>query len=202
MAVDLPELGTNRVIVELPDLALSELVPVAEVLCQEGFPVWTLSRSRFAELSELRRLFGRRAKLGLRGVVDAATVKAAAAAGAGLVMSNFLLPELVEAAPELPVVLGGLTPSELRSGLAAGAAAVQLVPAEAFGTAYARVLPQVLDTDRLIISGRVERYQAAMWLEQGGCAVCPRDLVDPDVVLGDSLDGLREVLQRWGGTAG
>ena len=197
MATELPELGANRVIVELPDLAVGELVPVAEVLCQEGFGVWTLPSSRLDDLAELHRLFGRRARIGLREVADPATASAAAASGAALVMSNFLLPDLVQAAPELPVVLGGLTPSELRSGLEAGAAAVQLVPAEAFGTAYARVLPQVLGSERVIISGRVERYQAEMWLEQGGCAVCPRDLIDPDAILGDSLDGLREVLQRW-----
>lgn len=197
MAIELPELGRHRVIVELPELALADLVPVAEVLCQEGFPMWTLPFSMLTELPSLQHAFGRRARIGVRKVLEVSQLTAAVAAGAAFAMSELLLPELVSDESGPPVVLGGLTPSELRAGLSAGAAAVQAIPAEALGTGYARVLPGLVQSDKLILSGRVERHQASSWLENGGLGVCPRDLVDPEAVVEDTLDSLREVLQRW-----
>ncbi len=197
MVPELPDPGVHSVIIGLPDLDVDELVPACEVLCQEGFALWTVGPARLEQLPRLLGLFGRRARAGVHGVTEPAQVVAAAAAGAVLVMSDFLLADLVEAVPGFPVVLGGLTPSELRSGAVAGAAAVQLVPSEAFGTGYARVLPQVLAPWPVIASGRLERYQAEIWLESGGVAVCPRDLVGPDAVLGDSLDDFRVTLQHW-----
>lgn len=197
MVPELPELGAHRVIVDLPELDADELLPACEVLCQEGFRLWTVGAGQAAELESLLRVFRRRARIGVRGVTERGEVEVAASAGAAFAMSGFLLPELVDAVPDLPVVLGGLTPSELRAGLAAGAAAVQLVPSEAFGTSYARVLPQLLAPYPVIATGRVERYQAELWLEAGGVAVCPRDLVGPEVALGDDLDGLRVNLQQW-----
>lgn len=197
MAPELPDLGVHSVIVRLPDLDADELVPACEVLCQEGFKVWTVAAVQLPQLPALLRLFGRRARIGVHEVTAAGEVEAAAAAGAAFAASDFALPELIAAVEGFPVVLGGLTPSELRAGMAAGAAAVQLVPSEAFGTSYARVLPQLLAPYPLIASGRIERYQAELWLESGGVAVCPRELVGPESVLGDSLDGLRVTLQSW-----
>jgi 2-dehydro-3-deoxyphosphogluconate aldolase/(4S)-4-hydroxy-2-oxoglutarate aldolase len=197
VAPELPDLGLHRVIVSLPDLDADELLPACEVLCQEGLRLWTVGVTQTDQLRDLLRVFGRRARIGVHGVTEPAEVVAAAAAGAAMVASDFLLPDLVAAAPALPVVLGGLSPSELRAGIVAGAAAVQLVPNEAFGTSYARALPGLLSPHPVIASGRVERYQAELWLENGGAGVCPRDLVGPDVVLGDNLDQLRVTLRDW-----
>ncbi len=197
MAAELPDLGVHKVIVALPDLDADELIPACEVLRQEGFPLWTVAIGQLEQLPALLRLFGRRARIGVQGVTEPTQVVAAHAAGAAFAMSDFVLPGLVEAVPGFPVVLGGLTPSELHSAAMAGAAAVQLVPSEAFGTGYTRVLPQILDPTPVIASGKLERYQAELWLESGGVAVCPRDLVGPDAVLGDSLDDLRVSVQYW-----
>lgn len=197
MAPELPDLGRHSVIVRLPDLDADELVPVCEVLCQEGFKLWTVAAAQVPQLPALLRVFGRRARIGVHGVTGTGEVLASAAAGAAFAASDFALAELVDAVARFPVVLGGLTPSELWAGLVAGAAAVQLVPSEAFGTGYTRVLPQLLAPHPVIASGRIERYQAEMWLESGGVAVCPRDLVGPEAVLGDSLDDLRVTLQGW-----
>ncbi|MCB0912323.1 MAG: hypothetical protein KDB60_11985 [Propionibacteriaceae bacterium] len=197
MVPELPDPGVHSVIVGLPDLDADELVPACEVLCQEGFTLWTVSASRLDQLPGVLSLFRRRARVGVHGVGEPAQVVASAAAGAAFAMADFLLPDLVGAVPGFPVVLGGLTPSELRAGAVAGAAAVQLVPSEAFGTGYARVLPRILDPWPVIASGKLERYQAELWLESGGVAVCPRGLVGADAVLGDSLDDLRVALQAW-----
>lgn len=197
MTPELPDFGPHEVIVSLPELELDDLVPACEVLCQEGFRLWSLSDDRAAELPGLLRLFGRRARIGVHGLTKPRQVVAAAEAGAAFAASAYLLPDLVAAAPELPVILGGITPSELHAGLVAGAAAVQLLPTEAFGTAYARTLPQLLRPAPLIASGRLERYQAELWLEAGAVAVWPSGLVNADLVLSESLDGLRVQLQQW-----
>ncbi|MGV8907742.1 MAG: hypothetical protein ACOH1Y_02075 [Propionicimonas sp.] len=197
MTPELPDLGLHEVIISLPDIELDELVPACEVLCQEGFRMWSLPIARLADLPALLRIFGRRAKAGVHDVTEPGEVEAAAAAGAAFAASTYLLPGLVTAAPELPVILGGFTPSELRAGLTAGAAAVQLVPTEAFGTAYARTLPHMVPAGTLIATGRLERYQAELWLEGGAIAVWPTGLVTSSLVTGESLDGLRVLLQRW-----
>lgn len=197
MVPELPGLGLHSVIVGLPEVDADELVPACEVLCQEGFTLWTVAPTQLGQLSAVLGMFGRRARVGVRGVTEPAEVVAAASGGAAFAMSDFLLPALVEAVPGFPVVLGGLTPSELRAGAVAGAAAVQLVPSEAFGAGYLRILPQLLDERPVIASGKLERYQAELWLESGGLAVCPRDLVGPDAVLGETLDDLRVTLQHW-----
>ncbi len=197
MAPFLPDLDAHAVIVGLPELAAEELVPACEVLCQEGFRLWAVAAAELVELPALLRLFGRRARIGVHGVTTPEQVVAAQSAGAAFAASDFCLPALVAAAPGFPVVLGGLTPSELHQGLRAGAAAVQVTPLEAFGTAYVRVLPDLLAPGPVVASGRVERYQAELWWEAGGIAVWPRDLVAREVVLGENLDELRATLQQW-----
>jgi len=194
---DLPDFGMHEVIVSLPDIELDDLVPACEVLCQEGFRLWSVPVARLDDLAGLLRLFGRRAKVGVHDVTEPGQVVAAAATGAVFAASTYLLPELVSAVPELPVILGGLTPSELHAGMAAGAAGVQLVPTEAFGTAYARTLPELVKPAPLIATGRLERYQAELWLEAGAVAVWPSALVTATLASSESLDGLRVTLQQW-----
>ena len=105
--------------------------------------------------------------------------------------------ELVAAAGETPIILGGLTPNELRLGLAAGAAAVQVFPTEALGTALAHSLPGLLAPGGLIAAGRMEHYQAELWLSAGAIAVWPTNVLTPEVLHGESLDAVRVALAKW-----
>ncbi len=196
MASALPNLGVHSVVVSLPDIEADELVPICEVLCQEGFKLWAVTTDRVPDLPALLRVFGRRARIGVQNVTAPEQVVMARDAGAAFAASAYLLPDLVSAAPDLPVILGGLTPSELHAGASAGAAAVQIVPTEAFGTSYSRTLPGMVSAD-LIATGRLERYQAELWLESGAVAVWPHDLIGRELISGDSLDPLRVKLQQW-----
>jgi len=193
----MPGLGAHSLIVSLPDFDLPDLVPAAEVLWQEGFRVWSVVFERLDDFPELQRRFGRRAKLGVHGVSEPEQLRTAAAAGAAFVAAPFLRPQLVDAVPGLPVILGGMTPSELLAGLDAGAAAVQLLPTDAFGTGFARSLPPMLPPGTLIANGRMERYQADIWMDAGALGVWPQDLLSSELVLAESLDGLRSKLQKW-----
>ncbi len=197
MAAELPSLGPNRVIVTLPDFDAETMRPVCEVLCQEGFIAWSLPLSRLSELGELLGPFRRRARIGVHGVTAPAEVKRAAAAGAAFAASPYTLPGLIKAVPGFPVILGGLSPSELHAGLAAGAAAVQLFPADAFATSFAHALPRLLGYPNLLVSGGLEQYQVRIWLESGAIGVWPSELFSDEQVTAESLDGLRRRLQEW-----
>lgn len=197
MAVELPSLGPNRVIATLPDFDAETLLPVCEVLCQEGFTAWSLPIDRLDALADVIAPFRRRAHVGVHGVTAPAQVKRAVEAGASFAASPYLAPTLVKAVPGFPVILGGMTPTELRAGLAAGAAAVQLYPAEAFGTSLARSLPRLMRYPNLLASGRLEAYQAKMWLESGAIGAWPSELFSDDLVVADGFDRLRSRLQDW-----
>lgn len=197
MAVELPALGEHRVIVNLPGYTVEELLPACEILCQEGFTTWALPIDRVGDLPALRAAFGRRARIAVSGVTQPADVRRAAAAGAVFAASNLLAPRLVKAVPDFPLILAGLTPTELRTGLDAGAAAVQVFPAEAFTAEYAKTLPGVLGNPPLIATGRLTRSRASAWLESGAVGVWPEGIFADQLAVDLFLDELRGEIQSW-----
>lgn len=196
-AAELPDLGDHRVVLALPAVDLDDLVAACEVAWQEGHRVWSLPVDQLDDLAGLRSVFGRRARLGVHNVTTPQEASAAREAGADLIASIYADPELVVAAGGVPVVLGGLTPRELRAAHLAGASAVQVVPCDAFGTAYARTLPELVADLPLLATGRLEHYQAENWLSAGAIGVWPTNLVSRELVVDADLGGWRAVCQRW-----
>lgn len=94
----------------------------------------------------------------------------AAAAGARFVVSPVLEPALCEAVG-VPVVLAGLTPTELRDAVRAGADAVKLFPARHVGPGYLRDVLGPLPELPVMPSGGVDADNAADWLAAGAVAV-------------------------------
>jgi 2-dehydro-3-deoxyphosphogluconate aldolase / (4S)-4-hydroxy-2-oxoglutarate aldolase len=195
--VEIPPLGRHRILVSLPDVDSSELVSVCELLCQEGYTTWSVSVERLQTAVELMAVFGRRARFGVQGVSDVATVRRVAKAGAQFVATRLLAPKLVKAVPELPVILGGATPSELVAGLDAGAAAVQLWPADSYSQPTAAQLVGLLGGRPLIAAGEMDQESASGWLRAGAVGVWPTGLVGEAIVEYGGLDGLREQLHWW-----
>lgn len=193
----LPSLGAHQVVATLPEFDAEELYPACELLCQEGFTTWSVPIDRLGDLTGLLALFSRRVRIGIHGVDQVAEVKKAAAAGAAFAASPFGNPRLVKAVAGFPVILGGLTPIELRAGLDAGAAAVQVFPVEAHPPAYARVLPRLLGYPPVLASGGMDAHLAAAWLEAGAVGVWPSELFSTDLLVGSSLDALRAHLHHW-----
>lgn len=191
------EAGDHRVILTLPSVDADDLLAACEVLWQEGHRTWALPAAAAGHLGGLLSVFGRRARIGVCDVDSAEEAAKVALAGAAFVSSRFCLPELVAGAGAVPVILGGLTPQELRACGSAGAAVVQVTPCEAFGTVFARALPEMMAPLSLIAAGRLERYQADNWLGAGAVAVWPQGLIGVDLVVDADLDGLRQLAQRW-----
>lgn len=188
--------GRHQVVVSLPEAGIEDLLPACEVLAQEGFLTWVVSLDAIEVLPQLVRSFGRRASLGIGSVQSPQQAREAVAAGAAFLTCDFLLPELVDTRSDLPVVLGGLTPSELRAGLAAGAAAVQVTPAGAY-RGEVQALPAMLGFPALIASGTFGPDAARNWLDAGAVAVWPRGLIGTELVTSPSLGGLRTLLRDW-----
>ena len=180
-------LAGSRVIVELPSAELDDLIAAGEVLVQEGLSAWTLPYRRRGELARLREVFGRRIRLGVSDVRTADQVTFALGTQPDLLLSPFASERLVDAAGAVPMVLGGLTPTELARALLLGPAAVQVIPCDALGSLYARTLTTLFPDEPLIATGKLERFQCEMWLQAGALAVCPigtvsaADVEDPDL---------------------
>lgn len=185
-------LGGRRVVVEVPAAGVEDWVAVAEVLVQEGLSAWALPPGLISCLPEVLALFGRRARVGVTGLTDADGVRRASEAGAHFLLAPIADASLVAAAGGVPLVQGGLTPTEVAAVARSGAEAVMVAPVDALGAAYARTLPALFPGVALLASGRLEHYQCAMWLAAGARAV-----VVSDVVLRDAgANGIDQVAAR------
>ncbi len=182
----------------LPDVDADIMIAACEVMWEEGLRAWSVPVGRLDLVQALRSPFGRRALIGVHGVTRVSEGTAAVAAGARFVAAPWIVDGLVEAAGELPVILGGLTPSELVAAAAAGAAAVQVLPVEALPFSYASALPSLVGDDiALIATGDLSREEASEWLDGGAVGVWTTGLASPEAVTDLDLDRLRVECQAW-----
>lgn len=186
-----------RVIVELPVADADDLIAAGELLIQEHLDCWTVPYARRDELAALRAVFGRRVRLGVADLRDTGQVERALAAEPDLLLSPFATAALVAAAADTPLVLGGLTPSELSAALRFGTAAVQVLPCDALGSLYARTVTGLFADEPLIATGRLERFQCELWLDAGAVAVSPTGAFSTDDVEDPDLTDLRRRAQGY-----
>ncbi len=167
----------HRVVVEVPRTGVEDWVAVAEVLLQEGLGAWAFPADLLHLLPEVLAVYRHRARVGVCGVTDAAGVRAAVDAGAHFLLAPVAAPGLAEAAGDVPLVRGALTPTEVAAASGGGAGPVLVTPADALGTAYARVLPPLFPGVGLVPWGRLERYQVEMWFQAGAVAAVVSEVV-------------------------
>ncbi|MDN5570773.1 MAG: hypothetical protein L0G22_05865 [Propionibacteriaceae bacterium] len=189
----------QRVVVCLPPDGIVDWVPAAEVLLMEGFRTWQVPSGQLSMLPDILSLYARRARVGVGQLVDPDDVRAAVDAGAHFLSSPVHLSELVEAAGDVPLLSGALTPQEIAAALAKGAAAVQVSPADVMGSGYARSLPPMFPRADLVAAGRLERYQAEMWLQAGARAVSIEGVILQPETGGKSPNEPAEVRRRCQG---
>ncbi|MFE5209374.1 bifunctional 4-hydroxy-2-oxoglutarate aldolase/2-dehydro-3-deoxy-phosphogluconate aldolase [Streptomyces sp. NPDC056600] len=184
-----PILLESRVIAVLRAADASYLRPAAEALAEEGvrsFEVTLTTAGGVDAIAELATSLGPDVEVGAGTVLTLEDLDAVLAAGARYVVTPHTDPELIRAAVErgVPIVPGGLTPTELRTGWAAGASAVKLFPASAVGPRYVKDLHGPFPAMPVIPSGGVDRASAGEWIRVGCPAV---SLGGP--LLGDALSG-------------
>jgi 2-dehydro-3-deoxyphosphogluconate aldolase/(4S)-4-hydroxy-2-oxoglutarate aldolase len=193
-----PILLESRVIAVLRAADARYLRPAAEVLAEEGvrsLEVTLTTAGGVDAIAELAGALPDDVEVGAGTVLTVEDLDAVVAAGARYVVTPHTDPALIRAATAhgLPVVPGGLTPTELHTGWAAGASAVKLFPASAVGPRYVKDLHGPFPAMPVIPSGGVGRHTAGDWIRVG----CPAVSMGGPL-LGDALKGgdLGELRQR------
>lgn len=142
--------------------------------------------------------------LGVGTVVSADDARAALDAGARFLVTPGLRPEVaaVATAAGVPILIGALTPTEVLQAHEAGASAVKVFPASAFGPAYLGALHGPYPHIGLVPSGGVSADNARDFLDHGAVAVTAGTGVVPPatVAAGDWAEitrRAREFVTGW-----
>ncbi len=156
-----------------PDTVLE----VGELLLQCGISTLEVplnSPDALASIALLQQRLGGRALIGAGTVLTAAMVDAVAQAGATLVLSPDMNPEVIARSRALGLrsVPGVATPTEAFRALALGADALKMFPADVLGVASLKAWRSVLPAGTAIYAvGGIEAGNAAAFLAAGAVGV-------------------------------
>jgi 2-dehydro-3-deoxyphosphogluconate aldolase/(4S)-4-hydroxy-2-oxoglutarate aldolase len=165
---------------EIPDP-----VALSNALAQSGIRAVELTFTTPGVLDYLSMAASSDAVLGMGTVCTADQAKAAIGAGAQFLVTPGIRSEVAKVGSDsdVPVIMGGLTPTEVLAALDLGAAAVKIFPASAFGARYFKDLRGPFPEVALIPSGGVNAGNAAEFLANGAVAVTAgTDVVSPQAV--------------------
>jgi 2-dehydro-3-deoxyphosphogluconate aldolase/(4S)-4-hydroxy-2-oxoglutarate aldolase len=157
-----------------------------------------------ARLPKLLAEFGDAADIGVGTVTDGQQLTAAADAGAHYLVTPISDSVLVDAANRagVPIMAGGLTPTELFAAWRAGAAAVKIFPASQVGPGYLRDLAGPFPGIAAVPSGGVDLESAAAWLRAGAAAVSVGGPLLGDALRGGDFGALRDRATAFVATCG
>jgi 2-dehydro-3-deoxyphosphogluconate aldolase/(4S)-4-hydroxy-2-oxoglutarate aldolase len=191
---------TSKLVVVARASAASEYAPVLAALSGGGVQSVELTLTTpgtFDAFADLRASFD--GDLGIGTVTNLAQLERAIEVGADYVVTPITSPVLVERAVEagMPIVPGGLTPTELFASWSAGASAVKVFPAGQVGPGYLRDLRGPFPDIAVVPSGGVDADSAAAWLAAGAVAVSVGGPLLGDAFRGGDLGTLRERAERF-----
>lgn len=145
-------------------------------------------------LPELVRRFGDTVDLGVGTVTTPEQVQQAADGGAAYLVTpvtdHAVIADSIERG--VPIVPGGLTPTELYSSWLAGASAVKVFPSSVVGAGYVKDLRGPFPELRVIPSGGVDLDAAQAWLAAGADAVSVGGPLLGDAFTGGNLTELAD----------
>lgn len=191
----------SRVVAVLRARDASAYSPVIESLVVGGVTLieLTLTTAGVVEhLPKLRRAFGQDAEIGVGTVVDPGSASAVLDSGAQFLVTPTVNIDVVARGVErgVPVVSGGLTPTELLAGWSAGAAAVKVFPASTVGPGYISQLRGPFPQMEFLPSGGIGLDDAPAWVAAGATAVSIGSPLLKDAFDGGSLTQLTERCRR------
>lgn len=154
----------------------SQAMPIAEALLAGGviaIEITMTTPDAIAAIRETSEKLGDRALIGVGTVLDAATCRAAIAAGAQFVVSPICRAELVQiaSAANRVVMLGAYTPTEAQLAHEAGSDFVKIFPADGLGPAYIRALRAPLPHLQIVPTGGVDLNTIGEFFKAGCPAV-------------------------------
>lgn len=107
--------------------------------------------------------------IGAGTVLDEETARAAILAGASMLVSPNLNPEMIKMANRYQAISisGAFTPTEILNTMEAGADIVKLFPAEFVGPAYVKTVKSPLDQTPILPTGGITPENAKEWFKAG-----------------------------------
>jgi 2-dehydro-3-deoxyphosphogluconate aldolase/(4S)-4-hydroxy-2-oxoglutarate aldolase len=195
----LERLREDRVIAVVRAQRVADPAGLATALAGNGVRCVEFTFTIADVLSAIRAAAERDALVGAGTVLDPDQAHKAIDAGARFVVAPAVRVDVAAACHELgvPVVLGAFTPTEVRSALEAGAAAVKLFPARIGGPEYVRDLLGPFPDLALVPSGGIGPENMTAYLEAGALAVSlGTSLTPPDAVESGDIDQIVGRIQR------
>lgn len=191
---------SSKLVVVARASAAADYEPVLAALAQAGVQSVELTLTTpgtFDAFAGLRSSFD--GDLGIGTVTTLDQLGRAIEVGADYVVTPITSSALVEraVAAGIPIIPGGLTPTELFSSWSAGAPAVKIFPAGQVGPGYLKDLRGPFPDIAVVPSGGVDADSAAAWLAAGAVAVSVGGPLLGDAFRGGDLGALRERAERF-----
>lgn len=191
---------SSKLVVVARAFAASDYAPVLAALADAGVQSVELTLTTpgtFDAFAELRGSFD--GDLGIGTVTNLDQLERAIEVGADYVVTPITSAALVEraVAAGMPIVPGGLTPTELFASWSAGASAVKVFPAGQVGPGYLKDLRGPFPDIAVVPSGGVDADSAAAWLAAGAVAVSVGGPLLGDAFRGGDLGALRARAERF-----
>jgi 2-dehydro-3-deoxyphosphogluconate aldolase/(4S)-4-hydroxy-2-oxoglutarate aldolase len=189
-------LVSSKVIAVLRGSHVSTLVPVCDVLVDEGILSLELTLTTpglFDALPELVDRYAGIADVGVGTILTESEAQRAMDSGAQYLVTPTMNVPVIKLAVERQVAVfpGGLTPTELAAGWNTGATAVKIFPAQTVGAGYLKHLRGPFPDLEAIPSGGVDLDATREWLDAGAVAVSIGGPLLGDALKGGDLGGLR-----------
>jgi 2-dehydro-3-deoxyphosphogluconate aldolase / (4S)-4-hydroxy-2-oxoglutarate aldolase len=190
-------LNSSKVIAVLRASHISALVPVCDVLVEEGILSLELTLTTPGLLDALPEFLYRytdAADVGVGTILSEPEAHRAIDSGAQYLVTPTMNLAVVRLAVERQVAVfpGGLTPTELAAGWNAGATAVKIFPAQTVGAAYLKHLRGPFPALEGIPSGGVDLNATREWLDAGAAAVSIGGPLLGDALKSGDLTALRD----------
>lgn len=187
----------SRLIVVARARQASDYDAVLDVLVDAGIRSVELTLTTpgtFAHFPHLLERFGDVVDLGIGTVTDGEQLARAVDADATYLVTPIASREFVAQASDagVPIVPGGLTPTELFASWSAGASAVKVFPAGQVGPSYLKDLRGPFPDIVAVPSGGVDLAGAEAWLAAGAVAVSVGGPLLGDAFSGGDLGALRD----------
>jgi len=191
---------SSKLVVVARASAASDYAPVLAALAEasvQSVELTLTTPGTFDAFAELRGSFD--GDLGIGTVTNLDQLERAIAVGADYVVTPITSTALVEhaVAAGMPIVPGGLTPTELFASWSAGASAVKVFPAGQVGPGYLKDLRGPFPDIAVVPSGGVDADSAAAWLAAGAVAVSVGGPLLGDAFRGGDLGALRARAERF-----
>ena len=180
----------------LPAIKLSQqedLLPFVRAMYEGGARVVEITMTTPGALESFRALsaaFGHDMLFAAGTVLTAPAALAAISAGARIIVSPALVPEVIETAHAYGAACyaGGFTATECLAAMRAGADMIKIFPAKLGGPSYMTNLRMVFPEANLIPSGGINRETAGQYIQCGAAAVSgSRNFFDREAVEREGL---------------